>query len=375
MTTSNLRNPSLVRDPALAAIGRKLAAGERLDEADGVAMLATRDLHGLGALADGVRRRLHGAVAWYNVNRHINYTNVCVLRCKFCGFCRRPGEEGAYELPNERIAEIAREAAERGATEVHVTGGLHPRWGIEHYEEMVRGIRTAAPGVHVKAFTAIEIAHVARVSGITAEEALLRLVAAGVNSLPGGGAEIFDPFVRNEAYSRKFGEETWFAVHEFAHVRAHLRSNATILYGHVETPAHRVRHLLKLRALQDRTGGFQCVVPLSFQPAGELADLPGPTGLDDLRMIAAARLLLDNIPHIKSFWVMHGIRLAQLALDFGADDLDGTVVWYDITKTGATGTHQEMTVGRLRRLIRESGHAPAERDSLYQPVQREAAAL
>lgn len=359
-------------DPALEAIAAKALAGQALTQADGEALFATRDLHGLGLLADAVRRQRHGDAVYYNVNRHVNYTNICVLRCKFCSFCRRPGEDGAYEMTIEQVADAARQATEAGATEVHVTGGLHPAWMIEHYERMIREIRLAAPRLHVKAFTAVEIAHMARLSRLSVPAVLQRLVEVGLNSLPGGGAEIFDPRVRGEAFAHKMGQDAWFAVHRAAH-QLGLPTNATMLYGHVETHAERVGHLLGLRQLQADSGGLQCVVPLSFIPAGSaLAELPGPTGQDDLRTMAVVRLMLDNVPHLKTFWVMHGVKLSQLALSYGADDIDGTVVWYDITKDQPrAGTHQEMTVEQLRRVIVEAGYRPVERDSQYRRVIRE----
>ena len=359
------------QDRALAGVAEKVCAGERLGELDGLALMTSRDIHALGVLADTVRRRLHGSAAYYNVNRHINYTNLCALRCRFCSFYRTPGSPGGYELSIDEMADIAASAGRAGATEVHITGGLHPAWRIDHYERMLAGIRQAAPSLHIKAFTAVEIAHFARLSQISPEEVLRRLMAAGLNSMPGGGAEIFDDRVHDEAFAHKIGQRDWFDIHRTAH-RLGLKTNATMLYGHVETPLERVRHLLKLRELQDETAGLQCIVPLSFVPAGSaLSHLPGPTGLDDLRTLAVARLMLDNIPHIKSFWVMQGIKLSQIALDWGADDIDGTVVWYDITKAGSTAgpaTHQEMSVDRIRRIILESGHTPIERDSLYRRV-------
>jgi len=361
-------------DPALAVVAEKVHAGRRLDQADGVAMLATRDIHGLGELADLVCRRRHEGKVYYNVNRHINYTNVCVSGCAFCSFHRRPGADGAYELSPEEMAEIARQAADAGATELHITGGLHPSWRIDRYERMLQAVGAAAPRLHLKAFTAVEIAHVAALSGSTAERVLRRLIDAGLASLPGGGAEIFSDRLHRETFPGKIGPAEWLDVHRTAH-RLGLPTNATMLYGHVETHAERVAHLLALRELADETGGFQCVVPLSFIPAGtQLArdhDLHGTTGLDDLRTLATARLLLDNIPHVKSFWVMHGVKLAQAALDWGVDDIDGTVVFYDITKPRPGATAQEMTIPGLRRLIAETGRTPTERDSLYRPVTRE----
>ena len=358
----------------LYRIARKISRGERLDAADGEAMFAAGDIHALGSLADEVRRRRHGDAAYYNVNRHINYTNQCVLACLFCGFRRSPGEADATEMTIEDIAAAARHAAENGATEVHLTGGLHPKWKIDYYEAMLRSIRRCAPTLHIKAFTAVEIAHFARLSGISVRDALGRLIAAGLDSLPGGGAEIFDERVHAKAFRHKMGAEDWFDVHRTAH-RMGLPSNATMLYGHVETPAERVRHMLRLRELQDETAGFQAFVPLSFVPTlTALSHLGGPTGLDDVRTIAVSRLLLDNIPHIKTFWVMQTLKLSQVALHFGADDIDGTVARYQITAAGGSADQeQEVDAAQMRRIITEAGFVPMERDSLYRPVDRGAA--
>ncbi len=360
-------------DPALAAVAEKVHAGGRLDKADGLATLATRDIHALGDLADEVRRRRHGEVVYYNVNRHINYTNHCVAGCTFCSFYRREGADGLYELSAEQMAEIARGAAEGGATELHITGGLHPSWRIDHYEGMLRAVGAAAPRLHLKAFTAVEIAHVATLSDLSAERVLQRLIDVGLGSLPGGGAEVFSERLHRETFPGKIGPAEWLDIHRTAH-RLGLPTNATMLYGHVETHAERIDHLLALRRLADETGGFQCVVPLSFIPADTALahehHLTGTTGLDDLRTLATARLMLDNIPHVKSFWVMHGIKLAQVSLDWGVDDIDGTVVSYDITKPRPGATGQEMTVPHLRRLIAETGRTPTERDSLYRPITR-----
>ncbi|MCG3178124.1 MAG: Aminodeoxyfutalosine synthase [Phycisphaerae bacterium] len=358
-------------DPALTRIDARLEAGQRLDQADGEALFATPDLHGLGRLANRVRRRRHGDVAYYNINRHINYTNVCVLRCKFCSFYRRPGAEGGYQFSLDQIVEQARQADAAGATEVHIVGGLHPDWRLDHYVEMMSRIRAACPRLHVKAFTAIEIVHFSRVSKTPVERVLTLLKEAGLGSLPGGGAEVFSERVHAEVFKNKVGTEHWLAVHEAAH-RIGLRSTATMLYGHVETPGERVAHMLRLRHVQDRTGGFTAFIPLHFVPDGsELAHLPGPTALDDIRAIAVARLMLDNFDHVKTFWIMTGQKTSQLALLYGADDIDGTVVFYDITHRNGSGTHQEMTVERMHRLIRNAGLTPVERDTLYRRVIRD----
>ena len=401
-------------DPDLASIVRKVESGVRLDPEDGLRLYRSRDIFTIGRLANAVRERLHGRVAYYNVNRHINYTNYCILRCRFCSFYRpypgRPGRDperrggsaqersdgaaassggvdagpgpvrerpGGYELSVSEVVRLAREAWERGATEVHIVGGLHPRLPFSYYLEMCRGIREECPGLHIKAFTAVEILHFARISRprLSIREVLERLRDAGLGSLPGGGAEIFDERVHEEAFRNKVGEAGWFDVHRTAHELG-IFSNATMLYGHVETVEERIGHLVKLRDHQDisrssRPAHFNCVVPLPFIPEGsELSHLSGPTGLDDLKTLAITRLMLDNIPHVKAFWVMQSPKLAQLSLNWGVDDLDGTVVWYDITRREGDGTHQELGVDRLRRMILEAGCIPVERDSLYRPVAR-----
>ncbi len=380
---------------ALGDIAEKVASGERLSHADGVSLFASCDIHEIGRLADLVRRRLHGDAAYYNVNRHINYTNYCVLRCAFCSFYRAfpkgghaPSSRGgvetdAYQLSVERITDLAKAAYSDGATEVHIVGGLHPTLPFSYYTDLCRSIRSACPDIHIKAFTAIEIIHLGRIAKprMTIAAVLEALRDAGLDSMPGGGAEIFDDRVHKEAYRAKVGEAGWFDVHRTAHSLG-IPSNATMLYGHVETPAERVTHMLKLRDHQDAslTGGgaaFNCFVPLSFIPRNsELSHLPGPTGSDDLKTLAISRLMLDNFPHIKAFWIMHSPKLAQVALNWGVDDIDGTVVHYDITRRegNAGGRHQELTIDQLQRLIAEAGFRPVERDSLYRRVNRSAVA-
>jgi aminodeoxyfutalosine synthase len=385
----------------IKTIADKIRAGRRLEPQEGLRLYESADLHTLGELANLVRERLCGRLTWYNINRHINYTNYCVLRCRFCSFCRPcpkkrcqddvspahgsperrsqpPVDDSGYELSTERIVDMAREAADRGATEVHIVGGLHPRWPLEHYVDMCRRIREACPRLHIKAFTAVEIVHFSRISRPrrSIREVLQALREAGLGSLPGGGAEIFDQRVHDEAFKSKIGEQDWFDVHRTAHEMG-IFSNATMLYGHVETPAERIAHLVKLREHQDaslagRPAHFNCVVPLSFIPAGSpLAHLPEPTGLTDLRTLAITRLMLDNFPHVKAFWVMTSPKLAQVSLNWGVDDIDGTVVHYEITRrNGHAGRHQEMTVDDLRRLIIEAGGIPVERDTLYRRIVR-----
>lgn len=409
-------------DPALGPIREKVLAGQRLSRDDGLTLYRTRDIFTVGELANLVRERLHGRRAYYNINRHINYTNYCVLRCKFCSFYRSPdGRTGltpisntpGYEYSIDQIVDIAADAANGGATEVHIVGGLHPRLPFRFYTDMCRAIKARCPGLHIKAFTAIEIVHFTRISRprLSIEEVLIALKEAGLDSLPGGGAEIFDDRVHAEAFKAKVGEKHWFDVHRAAH-NLGIPSNATMLYGHVEGVEERITHLIKLREHQDESlargagrqqratgdqenalpagrppldtdrprlaaapAAFQCCIPLSFIPDNSaFADLPGPTGLDDLRTLAISRLMLDNVPHIKAFWIMQTPKLSQVALNWGVDDFDGTVVWYDITKREGRGTqHQELTVPQIRELIREAGCQPIERDTLYRPVTRASA--
>ena len=368
-----------ISDPALLPVRDKVLAGESLSLDDGVALYRSRDIHGVGRLANFVRERLHGDKTYYNRNRHINYTNVCALSCKFCSFYRKRGEEGAYEMPVDQVIATARKAADAGATEVHVVGGLHPWLKFDYYLDMLRGIRRECPRLHVKAFTAIEIVHFTRVARMSIREVLVALRDAGLGSLPGGGAEIFDDRVHDEVFKGKVGASKWFEVHRTAHELG-IYSNATMLYGHVETIEERVGHLIKLRELQSQSlsceaAHFNCIIPLSFIPENsELGGLSGPTGLTDLKTLAIARLMLDNFAHVKAFWIMQGVGLSQVALDWGCDDLDGTVVWYDITKRGegshGHAQHQELHVSDIRRLIREAGRVPVERDTLYRPIER-----
>ncbi len=390
-----------ILDASLASIRERVLAGERLSLADGLALYRTRDIFALGAMADHVRQRRHGRRVYYNINRHINYSNFCVLRCKFCSFYREYNVKGpqptdAYEFSIDEIVAKAAEAHERGATEVHIVGGLHPRLPFSFYTDMCRAIKARSPSLHIKAFTAIEIVHFTRITKprLSIREVLEALREAGLDSLPGGGAEIFDDRVHGEAFKNKVGEAHWFDVHRTAH-EIGIPTNATMLYGHIESVEERLGHMIKLREAQDealariaawetpcrrsiakagRPAAFQCFIPLSFIPDGsEFGHLPGPTGLDDLRTLAVARLMLDNFDHIKAFWIMQTPKLSQIALDWGVDDFDGTVVWYDITKREGDGaTHQEMTVESLHRLIREAGCEPIERDTLYRPVRRDA---
>lgn len=376
-----------MQDPALAPIAEKIYAGTRLSPEDGMALLRTRDLHTLGELANFVRRSRHGDTAFYNVNRHMNYSNLCILSCKFCEFHRKPGQDGAYEYSLDDIRQQAITARDSGATEMHIVGGLHPKLPFSYYTDMLTAIREVAPQVHIKAFTAVEIVHLARISKRAvrkdfagAVRAVFEdLIEAGLQSMPGGGAEVFDDRVHDEAFRGKIRSDEWLTVHRTAHELG-LMTNATMLYGHVESLEDRIHHLCMLRDEQDHAiqnnfaGRFQTIIPLPFFPDGsELEHLPGPSGVDNLRMIAVARLMLDNFDHVKAFWIMQTLPMAQVMLDHGADDIDGTVVWYDITKVSGTDTHQEVTVTDLKRAIHEAGYTPVERDTLYRRVERDGA--
>ena len=368
-------------DTALQSIAEKVYAGQRLSYDDGLTLFATDDLWTVGELADHVRRRLHGDVTYYNINRHANYTNICALSCKFCAFYRKKDDDGAYEYTVDDIVKQAREAAEAGATEMHIVGGLHPWLPFSYYTDMLRGIREATPGLHIKAFTAVEIVHLARIDKRAKDIAgvMADLRDAGLGSLPGGGAEVFDDRVHDEAFKGKIRSDKWLEVHREAH-KLGLYSNATILYGHIESIEDRVQHFCMLRDEEDAAiegnypARFQTVIPLPFIPDDSaLQHLPGPGGRDNLRMLAISRLMLDNFAHVKAFWIMQTLALSQTALSFGVDDIDGTVVWYDITKVEGKDTHQEVTVNDLRRAIREVGGQPIERDTLYRKVIRDGA--
>jgi aminodeoxyfutalosine synthase len=370
-------------DASLQKIVDKVIQQERLTKEDGIQLYETPDLWTVCSLADVVRRRLHGDVTYYNINRHINYTNICALSCKFCDFHRKKDQEGAYEHSIDDIKNEAKIALDSGATEIHIVGGLHPWLPFEYYTNMLDAIRSVAPKIHIKAFTAVEIVHLARITkrgrdgnaGISS--VLEDLITHGLGSLPGGGAEVFDDRVHDEVFRGKIGGKKWMDVHRVAHELG-INSNATMLYGHVETREDRIKHMLLLRKEQDRTeqstcqGKFQTMIPLPFIPGvSELSHLPGPSGVENLRTIAISRLMLDNIPHVKAFWIMQTIQMAQHMLQCGANDIDGTVVWYDITKVSTENTHQECSTDDLRRAIYDAGFKPVERDTVYRPVTRQ----
>ena len=358
-------------EAVLRTIEEKVKAGERLSVDDGLALEACPDLFFLGEMANLVRERYNGNYAYYNVNTHINPTNVCVYTCDFCAFRADLNSERAYVMSRAQVLERAAQAHERGATELHIVGGLHNKLPFEFYVDVVRWIHDAYPNLHLKAYTAVEIEFFAKISRLSVREVLQRLIDAGLGSLPGGGAEIFHPEVRERICGAKASTESWLDIHRNAH-QFGLHSNATMLYGHIDGPVHRVDHLMRLRALQDETGGFQTFIPLAFHPDNSRMDsIPKPSGVMDLRTMAVSRLMLDNFPHIKAYWVMLGIKTAQVALAFGADDLDGTVVYETIYHEAGAETPQEITVDQIRRLITEAGRVPIERDTLYHRVERD----
>ncbi|MEK7406418.1 MAG: aminofutalosine synthase MqnE [Acidobacteriota bacterium] len=360
----------MLEDCRLHSVLEKVDAGLRLDYEDGLALERSVDILGLGYMANLVRERLHGNVTYFNVNRHINPTDVCVASCRLCAFGKKARDPRAYTMSLEQVWETAGRGWSEAVTEFHVTGGLHPELTLDWYCQAVRGLKERFPQVHVKALTMVEIAWLAGRSGLSVQATLGRLIGAGVDSLPGGGAEIFSERVRRLICDHKISGEEWLETARTAH-RLGLRSNCTMLYGHIETADDRVDHLLRLRALQDETGGFVAFVPLAFHPGNTaLRHLPATTGFDDIKAIAVARLLLDNVPHIKAYWIMLTPRIAQIAQRFGADDIDGTVVEEKIYHDAGATTSQSLRRSELLRLIREAGREPLERDTLYRPVAR-----
>jgi len=354
----------------LKPIAEKILSGGRIDGADATALFETPHLLQLGRLAGYVRHEKHGDTAFFNVNRHINPTNVCVYtyNCKFCSFAALKGEEHAWEMTHDQVYEHAAKQGGEQATEFHIVGGLHPDLSLDWYLEMLRGLKERFPKAHLKAFTAIEIGWFAQLEKMSIAEVLEAMREAGLGSLPGGGAEIFHSDVREIICDGKLDTDEWLEVHRTAHQMG-IRSNCTMLYGHVEQVEHKVDHLQRLRDLQDETGGFNAFIPLAYHPENNYMGLTyHTTGSDDLRHLAISRLFLDNIDHIKAYWIMISPKLAQVALSFGADDIDGTVVEETIYHMAGANTDQHLTRGELERIVREAGYVPVERDTLYNPV-------
>jgi len=364
--------PFRTHDPRLEPIAEKVLAGERLHSDDGMALYASTDILAVGWLANHVRERMHGDVTYFNVNRHINPTNVCVANCRLCAFGRKKGDPRGYTMALEEAWESAASGYSEAVTEFHIVGGLHPDLPFQYFLDLVSGLKQRFPKVHVKAFTMVEVAFFARRAKLTIAETLQKMKNAGVDSMPGGGAEIFAERVRAVICDHKIDGNEWLNTARLAHQMG-FRSNATMLYGHIENDEDRVDHMLKLRAVQDETGGFQTFIPLAFHPENTALDhLPPTSGLSDLRQVAIGRLLLDNFAHIKAYWQMLTPKIAQIALRFGADDLDGTVVEEKIYHDAGATTPQGMTRKDLCRLITEAGRVPVERDTLYHAVTRSA---
>ncbi len=360
---------SRLRAAGLLEISDTLEARERLTLEDGVRLFESPDLLALGWLANRERERLHGGRTYYNHNIRIEATNVCVANCLFCSFARlKPGDEQAYTMSLEQVWDKLRVRAHQPLTEIHVVNGLHPDLPFEYYKELLSGFKRIRPDVHLKCFTAVEIAFFADLYGMTDEQVLRELRLAGLDSLPGGGAEVFAERVRRKICHDKCGSDRYLDIHRTAH-RLGMRSNVTMLYGHIETNEERVDHMLRSRALQDETGGFQAFIPLAFHPDNnQMRKLPAPCASDTLRVHAVARLMLDNIPHVKAFWIATGVDVAQTSLWFGVDDLDGTVQEERIYHMAGARTPEAMTTAAIRRLIRAAGRQPVERDTLYNVI-------
>ena len=360
----------VIDDQRLKPILEKVERGERLSFQDGVTMYRSSDILSIGYMANIVRERMHGDVTYFNVNRHINPTDVCVASCRLCAFGKRAKDPKAYTMSLEEVWHKAGEGYSEAVTEFHIVGGLHPELSLDWFCQMLRGLKERFPQVHLKAFTMVEVAFLAQRAKISIRETLQRLIGAGVDSLPGGGAEIFSESVRRIICDHKIDGSEWLKTAQTAHELG-LKSNCTMLYGHIETDEDRVDHLVKLREVQDKTGGFVTFIPLAFHPDNTaLHHIPKTTGFLDLKNIAIARLMLDNIPHVKAYWIMMTPKIAQIALRFGADDIDGTVVEEKIYHDAGATTSQGMQRGDLLRLIREAGRVPMERDTLYRPVER-----
>ena len=368
-----MRNDGLssarLRTAGLLDLSDKLAASERLTLADGVWLFETPDLLALGWLANRERERRHAGKTYYNYNIRIEATNVCVATCLFCSFSRlRPGDPGSYTLSQEQAWDKLRQRADQPLTEVHVVNGLHPDLPFSYYTDLLSGFKRLRPEIHLKCFTAVEIAFFSDLYTMSDEQVLRELMAAGLDSLPGGGAEVFAERVRRKICHDKADADRWLSIHRIAH-RLGMRSNVTMLYGHIETIQERVDHMLRARALQDETGGFQAFIPLAFHPDNnQMRKLPAPSANDTLRVHAVARLMLDNIPHVKAFWIATGVGVAQTALWFGVDDLDGTVQEEKIYHMAGTEAPESMTTADLQRLIHAAGRQPVERDTLYNVV-------
>jgi aminodeoxyfutalosine synthase len=367
---TNQLHPFQTDDPRLRPIHEKVIARERLTPDEALALYQSKDILAIGWLANHVRERMHGDKTYFNVNRHINPTNVCVAYCRLCAFGRKKDAPGAYTMALDEAFQTAASGYSEAVTEFHIVGGLHPDLPFEYFLDLTKGLKQRFPQVHLKAFTMVEVAYLAKRAKLSIRDTLIAMKNAGVDSLPGGGAEIFAERVRHIICDHKIDGSQWLETAKIAHELG-LKSNATMLYGHIETDEDRVDHLIKLREVQDQTGGFQTFIPLAFHPDNTpLSHLPWTTGFTDIKQIAVSRLVLDNFAHIKAYWQMLTPKIAQISLRFGADDLDGTVIEEKIYHDAGAETPQGMRRQELMRLITEAGREPIERDTLYRPVTR-----
>ena len=356
-------------DPAVRAVGEKILNGKRLTPEDGLACFQTNDLMGLGRIASAVKGSRYGNKAFFISNQHLNYTNVCENRCRFCAFHRGPDATDAHTYTHEEAAAAIAHSPVVHLREVHVVGGCHPRLDMDYYTGLLKALAQARPGLKLKAFTAVEIDHMAKGAGISSLDCLKRLKKAGLVAMPGGGAEVFSERIRGALFPRKISADRWLEIHGEAHTLG-IGTNATLLFGHIESMEERVTHLFRMREQQDRTGGFRAFIPLPFHPENtQLAHLPGPTGVDILKTIAASRLILDNIDHIKAYWVMLGLKLTQTALHFGADDLEGTIVEERIAHQAGAATAPGLTRKQLIEMVQEAGFVPEERNTFHRSIQ------
>jgi len=358
----------MIEQAGLGGILQKIKSQERLTADDGLRLYQSSDIVSLGYLANIVRERINGDNTYFIYNQHVNYSNICTNLCKFCAFGKAADSDFAYEMSVEDIRRKVEERLAEPIREIHMVGGIHPELPYSYYIEALQAIKSVRPDVHIQAFTCVEIAHLAEISKQSVEETLQELAAAGLGSIPGGGAEVFSPRIREKTCEKKLSGEGWIEVAKTAH-RLGIKSNATMLYGHIETLEERVEHLSMLRDAQDETGGFMTFIPLAFHPKNtELANLSRSSGIEDLKNIAVARCFLDNFPHIKAYWVMIGVKLAQIALSFGADDMDGTVKEEIITHMAGAETEQAVASSHFISLIKEAGRRPVERDTLYNTI-------
>lgn len=359
---------SLIEKTDLADILAKVKKGERLSKEDGIRLYESSDLLAVGYMANLVREKKNGNDTFFIYNQHLNYSNICTNLCKFCAFGKEKGADKSYEMTVDEAVSKITERLDEPITEVHVVGGIHPDLPFSYYIDMLKGIKKAKPSIHIQAFTCVEIDHFAKLNNASVKETLEVLKEAGLDSIPGGGAEVFSPRIREKTCPEKLSGEGWLEVAKTAH-RLGINTNATMLYGHIETLEERVEHLMALRAAQDETNGFLAFIPLAFHPKNtEMADISRSSGVEDLKNIAVARLMLDNFPHIKAYWVMIGPKMAQIALSFGADDVDGTVKEEIITHMAGAETDQAMAIPDLVRIIKEAGRKPIQRGTLYDVI-------